>query len=59
MHRKLFGINSEEFDKTGHILIIYSVFIKYSRKNGSTMKQYISYLQFYGRHHDVLVEYLK
>jgi len=31
-------------DATGQLLIIYSAFIKYLRKNGNTMKQCISYL---------------
>jgi len=29
----------KDFDETGHILLIYYVFIKYSSKNGNTMKQ--------------------
>ena len=31
-----------DFDATGHLLIIYSAFIKYLRKNGNTMRQCIS-----------------
>ena len=33
-----------DFDLTGQILIIYFAFVKYSRKNGNTVKQCISYL---------------
>ena len=32
------------FDVTGRLLIIYSAFDKYLRKNGNTMKKFISYL---------------
>jgi len=42
MLRKLQGIISVDFDKTGQLLII---FIKYLRKNGETMMQGIGYLQ--------------
>jgi hypothetical protein len=41
MHRKLLGIILVDSDATGRLLIIYSVFIKYVRKNGNTMKQCI------------------
>jgi hypothetical protein len=34
-----------DFKATGQLLIIYSAFVKYLRKNGSTTKQCISYLQ--------------
>jgi hypothetical protein len=43
MQRKLLGIISINIDKTGQLLIIYSVFIKYLRENGNTMRQCISY----------------
>ena len=33
-----------DFNATYQLLIVYSVFIKYLRKNGNTMKQCISYL---------------
>jgi hypothetical protein len=33
-----------DFDATGHLLGTYSVFIKYLRKNGNTLKQCIGYL---------------
>jgi len=33
-----------DVDATGHLLIIYSAFVKYLRKNGNTMKQCTSYL---------------
>jgi len=42
MQRKLLGIINVDFDATGQLLIIYSAFIKYFRKNGNTMKQCIS-----------------
>jgi hypothetical protein len=34
-----------DFNATGQLLIIYTAFVKYLRKNGNTMKQCISYLQ--------------
>ena len=45
MRRKLSGIINVAFDATGRLLIIYSAFAKYLRKNGNTMKKFISYLQ--------------
>ena len=33
-----------DFDATDQLLIIYSAFVKYWRKNGNTRKQYISSL---------------
>jgi len=33
-----------DFDAAGQLLVIYSGFVKYLRKNGNTMKQCISYL---------------
>jgi hypothetical protein len=33
-----------DFDATGQLLIIYSAFVKFLRKNGNKMKQCISYL---------------
>jgi hypothetical protein len=44
MQRKLFGINGMDFNVTGPLLLIYSAFIKYSRKNWNTIKLCISYL---------------
>jgi hypothetical protein len=38
------GDNSVDFNATGQLLIRYSAFIKYLRKNGNTMKQCITYL---------------
>ena len=46
MQRKLLGI-SADFDATGQLLIIQSTFVKYLRKNGNTMKQYISFKKAY------------
>ena len=43
MQRKLLGIISMNIDITGHLLIIYSLFTKYLRENGNTVKQCISY----------------
>ena len=45
MQRKLLGIISVDFEVIVQILIIYSTFVQYLRKNGNTMKQCISYLQ--------------
>jgi len=44
MQRKLLGIINVDFDATGQLLIIYSAFLKYLRKNGITMTQCVSYL---------------
>jgi hypothetical protein len=44
MLRKLQRIISVDFDTTGQLLIIYSAFNKYLRKNGNMMMQGISYL---------------
>jgi hypothetical protein len=44
MRRKLSGIIDVAFDTTGRLLIIYSAFAKYLRKNGKTMKKFISSL---------------
>jgi hypothetical protein len=44
MQRKLLGIISVDFDITDQLLIIYSAFVKYLRKNGNKMRQSISYL---------------
>jgi len=38
---KLLAIIGVDFDETGQLLIIYSAFVKYLRKNGNTMKQCI------------------
>jgi len=54
-----------DFDVTGELLIKYSAFDKYWRKNGYTMKQCISYLDFkkaydsVGREvlHSILIEF--
>jgi hypothetical protein len=44
MRRKLLCIISEDFAATAELLSMYSAFIKYLRKDGNTMKQYISCL---------------
>jgi len=38
------GIINVAFGATSQLLIIYSAFVKYLRKNGNTVKQYISFL---------------
>ena len=44
MQKKLLGIINVDFDATGQLLIIYSAFVKYMRKNWNTRKQYFSSL---------------
>jgi hypothetical protein len=44
MQRKLCGIINVDSDAIGQLLITYSVFVKYLRKNGNTMRQCISSL---------------
>jgi len=39
MQSKLLEIINVDSDATGQLLIIYSAFAKYLRKNGNTMKQ--------------------
>jgi len=41
---KLLWIIIVDFEAEGHILIIYSAFVNYLRKNGNKMKHYIKYL---------------
>jgi len=41
---EIIGIIIVDFDSTGQLLTIYSVFIKYLRKNENKTKQCISYL---------------
>jgi hypothetical protein len=40
---KLFGITHVGFDVTDQLLIRFSAFVRYWRRDGSTMRQYISY----------------
>ena len=51
MHRKLLGIISVDFDITGKLLIIYSVFIKYLEKkweyNEAVHQLYIDFKKSY------------
>ena len=42
--RKVWGINSVDFEATSQLLITYSAFIKYLVRNGNTMKHCINYL---------------
>jgi len=42
--KKIIGIINVAFDATGRLLIIYSAFAKYLRKNGNTVNQFISSL---------------
>jgi len=44
MQMKLLGIINVDFDATDQLLITYSAFVKYLRKNGNPMKQCNSYL---------------
>ena len=44
MQRKLPGIINKDIDASGQLLIVYSAFVKYLRKNTNTMKQCIVYL---------------
>jgi hypothetical protein len=44
LQMKLLGITSMDFDIIDQLLMRYSIFIKYWRKSGSIMGQYISYL---------------
>jgi hypothetical protein len=44
MQSKLFGIIIVDFDATDQLVIIYSAFIKYLRRNGTTVTRCISYL---------------
>jgi hypothetical protein len=45
---KLLVITSVGFDITDKLLIRFSVFVRHWRKNGSTMRQYISFLFLWG-----------
>jgi len=45
MQRRLLRIISVDFDVTDQLVIVYSVFVKCSRKNGNAIRQCISYLQ--------------
>jgi len=45
IQRGLLEIINMDFDEKDQLLIIYSAFVKYSRKDGNTMLQCISYLQ--------------
>jgi len=44
MYKKLLETITVDFDATGQLLIIYSAFVKYLRKNGHTVKECISYV---------------
>ena len=44
MQRKLLGIINVDFDTTGQLLILYSAFVKYLRRNGNRVNQCISCL---------------
>jgi len=43
MQKKLLGFINVDFDATAQLLIIYSAFGKFLRKNGNTIKHCISY----------------
>jgi hypothetical protein len=40
---EIIGIIGADIDVTDQLLIRFSAFVRYWRKNGSTMRQYISY----------------
>jgi len=42
MQRQLLGIINVDFEAAGQLLITYSAFVQYWRKNENSMKQYIS-----------------
>jgi hypothetical protein len=42
MQRKLLGITKVDFYAAGHLLIIYSALVKYSRKNENRVKQLLA-----------------
>jgi len=44
MQRNFFGDSDVDFDATDQLLIIYSAFVKYLRRNGNTVKQCVSCL---------------
>jgi hypothetical protein len=41
---EIIGDHKVDFDAAGQLLIMYSAFIKYLRRNGNTTKQCISHL---------------
>jgi len=45
MQRILLGINKVDSDASSQLMIIYSAFVTYLRKNGNTLKRYFSSLQ--------------
>jgi hypothetical protein len=47
MQMKILGIISVDFNVTDQLLIKYFAFVRYWRKNKSTMGEYISYLSFH------------
>ena len=49
MQKKSSGTIGVDFDATGQLLMIYSAFVKFLRKNGNTLKQCISYLYTLGK----------
>jgi len=38
------GVITVDFDATGQLLILYSAFVKYLRRNGNSVRQCINYL---------------
>jgi len=41
---EIIGDHQCDFDAIGQLLIIYSAFVRYFRKNGNTMKEFVRYL---------------
>jgi len=56
MRKKLLGIINVDFDVTGHLLIIYSAFVKCLRKKGNTTNQL--FIDFNKAYDSVRREYL-
>jgi hypothetical protein len=44
VHQRIVSAIKRDLDVTFRLLIIYSAFVKYLRKNGNKMRQCISYL---------------
>jgi hypothetical protein len=52
MQTKLLTIISVDFDMTDQLLIVYCTFVRYCKKNGSTMGQYTSYFVNFKKAYD-------
>jgi hypothetical protein len=56
MNKNLLGIISVDLDAIDQLLITYFALVRYRRRSGSVMGQYMSYLQILRRHIVQLVE---